>query len=214
MDFSHILKTSIPRKEKLVSFGFIKEGKKYCLKQLLDKDFSVQVIITGTQINADVTETATGEKYVILDMEETKGSFVNSIREKVTDLVENIRQECFVTTDLTATYIAWIEKEFGVKGEFPWKIYPDYEVFRCPNKKWFALVGHITFKNLGLQSDEKVYVVNLKSDAIPKVVDNTSVFPAWHMNKKSWITVLLTTVTDFDTLCSLTRQSYQLVQGI
>ena len=30
------------------------------------------------------------------------------------------------------------------------------------------------------------------------------------MNKKHWITVLLTRVTDFDRLCELTRRSYEL----
>lgn len=32
------------------------------------------------------------------------------------------------------------------------------------------------------------------------------------MNKKYWITVLLTAVTDFDKLCELTKKSYALVQ--
>ena len=36
---------------------------------------------------------------------------------------------------------------------------------------------------------------------------------AYHMNKKHWITVLLTGVTDFDMLCDLTRQSFELVNG-
>ena len=71
----------------------------------------------------------------------------------------------------------------------------------------------IGFKKLGIESDEPVWVVNLKADAekIPELVDSNTIFPAWHMNKKYWITVILTTITDFNQLCKLTERSFELV---
>ena len=48
-------------------------------------------------------------------------------------------------------------------------------------------------------------------DAISALVDKKSIFPAWHMNKKHWITVLLTAATDFNKLCELTQKSWELV---
>ena len=71
----------------------------------------------------------------------------------------------------------------------------------------------IKYKNLGLKSDDPVWVVNLKcsTDKISQVVDGKTIFNAWHMNKKHWITVLLTVRTDFELLCSLTMESYGLV---
>ena len=74
----------------------------------------------------------------------------------------------------------------------------------------------IKYKQLGVgSSDEDVWVVNMKHDAddISNVVDKHSIFPAWHMNKKHWITVLLTAVTDFEKLCALTQRSFELVSG-
>ena len=70
----------------------------------------------------------------------------------------------------------------------------------------------IKYKQLGLTGDESVWVVNMKacSTDIPNLVDRKSVFPAWHMNKKHWITVLLTAATDFEKLCKLTEKSYEL----
>ena len=69
-------------------------------------------------------------------------------------------------------------------------------------------------QNLGFASEEGVWAVNLKADPehIPLLVDHKSIFPAYHMNKKYWITILLTAVTDFENLCDLTRQSYTLVE--
>ncbi|MBQ7619491.1 MAG: MmcQ/YjbR family DNA-binding protein, partial [Treponema sp.] len=107
-------------------------------------------------------------------------------------------------------------------ADFPWaqeegaaKRYSDAAVFRCPNQKWFALVMEITYKNLGLANDKKVFVVNLKADPerVADLADKKTIFPAYHMNKKHWITVLLTSATDFDLLRSLTEQSRALVMG-
>lgn len=71
----------------------------------------------------------------------------------------------------------------------------------------------IKYRQLGLSSDEEVWVVNMKAsqDEISNLIDKKSIFPAWHMNKKHWITVLLTAVTDFEKLCELTEESWELV---
>ena len=71
---------------------------------------------------------------------------------------------------------------------------------------------NIKFKNLGFESEEPVWAVNLKAENVDSIADKKTVFPAYHMNKKYWITVLLTSVTDFDLLCSLTEKSYNLVK--
>ena len=71
----------------------------------------------------------------------------------------------------------------------------------------------VKYRQLGLSGDEEVRVVNIKADEneIQKLIDRKSIFPAWHMNKKHWITVLLTAATDFEKLCELTEKSYALV---
>lgn len=72
----------------------------------------------------------------------------------------------------------------------------------------------IKYKQLSLTGDEEVWVVNLKEDSeeIPSLIDKKSVFPAWHMSKKHWITVLLTAATDFNRLRVLTERSFNLVR--
>jgi len=104
------------------------------------------------------------------------------------------------------------------KSTFKSDAYADYAVFRCPNNKWFALLSHITYKNLGLKGDsvdDRIWAVNLKADPrdIPGLIDHTSIFPAFHMNKKHWITVVLTPVTDFQKLKELIKKSFDLVAG-
>ena len=76
----------------------------------------------------------------------------------------------------------------------------------------------IRLKSLGFESEESVWAVNLKdadssNSKIGTIVDNKTIFPAYHMNKKYWITVLLTAATDFQKLCVLTDRSFELVSG-
>ena len=107
----------------------------------------------------------------------------------------------------------FILEAYGVKPDHPWENIPDGAVFRHQsNNKWFALIMQIKFKNLGFESDEPVWAVNLKAENVEAITDKKSIFPAYHMNKKYWITVLLTAVTDFEKLCELTKKSFALVQ--
>ena len=48
-------------------------------------------------------------------------------------------------------------------------------------------------KTLRHEADEIVEVMNLKADPdlIPRLVQADGICPAWHMNKKHWISVLL-----------------------
>ena len=160
-------------------------------------------------------DSATSERYALFDMPNAHGAFIAALREEVQQIIDNIKSKCFETNDLKDDYIAWIKNQFGAEPDYPWPDDAPYSfVFRCPNEKWFALVMRIKYRQLGLNGDEEVWVVNIKAeqDTIPTLIDRKSIFPAWHMNKKHWITVLLTAATDFEKLCELTQKSYELVE--
>lgn len=224
MDYSYILHSAMPVVEKFEAFGFEKLNQgaqaEYVCTKSIDVDGSeFDVIIScrsGTSLTAQVFDKATGDRYSLFDMPGARGAFIGKMREQVQKLIDEFRTACFEEQDLHEKYISYLASHYGVQPDFPWDDSPDACVFRCPNSKWFALMMKIKYKQLGLGSgDEEVWVVNLKHDAddIPDVVDRRSIFPAWHMNKKHWITVLLTAVTDFEKLCELTQRSFELVGG-
>lgn len=215
MDFSHYLLSSLPLKERLLSFGFIESDNLLLLKRALNEDFYVLISISSSEFSAFVFETSTDEKYDLFDVPSAKGAFVGKIREQVSLLVRKIHNSCFQSSDLKSPYVEWIKNHLGIEGDYPWEDDSSSAVYRCKNGKWFALVMRIKFKNLGFSSDEPVWVVNLKTDAekIPELVDKKSIFPAWHMNKKYWITVILTPLTDFEKLKVLTLRSKELVES-
>ena len=217
MDYSYIFRSAKIKKDSLEATGFAtSDGATYTMSKAVSGGaFKADITLSlETQtLTVHLFDTATGEKYALFDMPSSHGAFVVSLREEVQQLIDEIKSKCFEISDQKDDYIAWIKNQFGAEPDYPWPDTPDYCVFRCPNKKWFALVMKIKYKQLGLTGDEEIWVVNMKAsqDAIPTLIDRKSIFPAWHMNKKHWITVLLTAATDFNKLCELTQKSWELV---
>jgi predicted DNA-binding protein (MmcQ/YjbR family) len=60
-------------------------------------------------------------------------------------------------------------------------------------RKWYALVMRVPRQKFGQKSDELVDVVNLKLpiDMFGSFGSSDGVYPAYHMNKLHWISVLL-----------------------
>ena len=61
------------------------------------------------------------------------------------------------------------------------------------NLKWYAIVMRVSRRKFGMNSDEIIDVVNLKLpiDMFGSFGASDGVYPAYHMNKLHWISVLL-----------------------
>lgn len=125
----------------------------------------------------------------------------------------------------TEDFGKFVMGEFGgVACDHPWKSNPTYTVYRHgDNRKWLALVFDATKEQLlrlkpkdnAVQEyvdGERIDVVNLKLDPemIDDVVKSPGIFPAFHMDRRHWITVLLDGTVDAKTLWPLVEISYTL----
>lgn len=105
-----------------------------------------------------------------------------------------------------------IAETYHTEAEVPWMQHPRYEVFRHDgNRKWFAVIMDIPKSKLGLQSEERMDVVNLKCDPllIGSLLSEKGFFPAYHMKKDSWITAALDSSIPNEKLAVLLDMSYQ-----
>ena len=61
------------------------------------------------------------------------------------------------------------------------------------NRKWYAIVMRVSRSKFGFDSDEVIDVVNLKlpTEMFGSFGASDGVYPAYHMNKLHWISVLL-----------------------
>ena len=83
---------------------------------------------------------------------------------------------------------------YGTQPDYPFDEDFETAVFRhSDNRKWFALSMQVSRRKLGLDSDETVDVVNLKlpTEMFGSFGAADGVYPAYHMNKLHWVSVIL-----------------------
>jgi len=109
--------------------------------------------------------------------------------------------------------IKYITEKYNTDKEYPWIKYPNYVVFRHQeNRKWFALIMDIPQNKLGLAGNEIIDVLNVKCDPIiiSSLREESGVYPAYHMNKASWITIALDGSVDNEKIKWLIDMSFEL----
>lgn len=110
----------------------------------------------------------------------------------------------------------YILENYNAETDFPWIKYPSYQVFRHKiGRKWFALVMEIPKNKLGLKSDEIIQVVNFKCESIliGSLRKEEGFYPAYHMNKDSWITAALDGSVPDDKIKMLLDMSFDMIDS-
>ena len=110
---------------------------------------------------------------------------------------------------------AYILNHYSTEADYPWADTPRAAVFRhVANRKWFALLMEVPLDKLGLAGTEKLDIVNFKCDPIliASLRGETGIFPAYHMNKASWITAALDGSVPAETIELLLDVSYELTK--
>lgn len=100
---------------------------------------------------------------------------------------------------------------YGVEPDYPFRGDDTSAVFRHPgNRKWFALVMNIPVQKLGLPTDARIDIVNMKCD--PLLIGSfrglSGLFPAYHMNRENWITAALDGSAEDEIIKTLLDLSY------
>ena len=109
--------------------------------------------------------------------------------------------------------IDFIKEYFAASPEYLFADDLNTAVFRhSDNRKWFAIIMNIPMKKFGLFGDKNVDIVNLKCDPLltGSLIKDGGVFPAYHMNKEKWISVLLDGSVEDDKIKWLVELSFQL----
>ncbi len=110
----------------------------------------------------------------------------------------------------------YIADTYGVNADYPWMDKPEFAVYRHKSsKKWFGVIMTIPASKLGLEGDYNVDVINLKCDPllIGSLHKEKGIFPAYHMNKAYWISVLLDGSADDETIEWLLNLSFDLTKN-
>lgn len=116
---------------------------------------------------------------------------------------------------MTEAVIKYVNEKYGVTPEFLWENDFDDGVLRHPDtKKWFGIIMMNTRRSvLGLSGEGRVDIINVKADPllIERLIDGKGYLPAYHMNKRHWITLLLDGSVDEKALFALVDISYDMI---
>ena len=83
---------------------------------------------------------------------------------------------------------------YGTSPDYPFEGDFETAVFRhSGSRKWYAIVMRVSRRKFGFDSDEIIDVVNLKlpTEMFGSFGASDGVYPAYHMNKLHWVSVLL-----------------------
>lgn len=185
------------RFNKLAAYGFKKNGDDYYLEvPLKSANFLAKIRISSAgKVSGNVFDLDTGEEYLLLRVESNTGSFSAAVKAEYRAILQDIAGKCFVKAQADRIKDE-IKARYGDEPDFPFKKFPDYAVFRNPqNRKWYGLLMAVPLGKLtGDEKDQQeVAVLNLKlaEEKLPALLKKADFFPAYHMNKQNWLSVLL-----------------------
>ena len=108
-------------------------------------------------------------------------------------------------------FLEYCLNTYGTSPDYPFDEDFETAVLRhVDNRKWFALSMQVSRRKFGFDSDEVIDVVNLKlpTEMFGSFGAADGVYPAYHMNKLHWISVLLLDAPD-DVVQFLTNVSFE-----
>ena len=209
-------------KEKLLKFGFKSQGQNLIFKtKILDDQFELTCIVkTCEEFETKFIDMVSGDLYTLHLVDSAEGTFVGNVREAYDEVLTRIAEECCDDTYFVypqANRIAdLIRIKYNDMPEFLWEKFPGNAIFRNPDSgKWYALILPVDKSKFydGESGEVEILGIKLNKDKISELLQHKGFYPAYHMNKKSWITIILDNTVDDKTIMDLIEESHKLSAG-
>ena len=110
-------------------------------------------------------------------------------------------------------FLEYCLNTYGTSPDYPFDEDFETAVLRhADNRKWYALVMRVSRRKFGFDSDEVIDVVNLKlpTEMFGSFVTSDGVYPAYHMNKAHWNTIVLDGSVPVEDIQNMLAESWRL----
>ena len=211
-----IFKTYQFNSKKAKEYGFVeKQGVWTYSSTILQGDFLMKITVEDSDLTFQVFDQETGELYPQVHMESMRGTFVGTVREACLEALYGIRKACFEVQEFlcpqTKRIMALVQEKYGNQLEYLWEKSPDTAVLRHEdNQKWYAILMRIPWDRLDKGREGLVEAVNLKHDCVADLLSQKGIYPAFHMNKRYWISLALDDSLSDDEVLDLLEISWNL----
>ena len=202
--------------KKAKEYGFVEnQGVWTYSSTILQGDFLMIVTVEGGILGFQVYDQETGDLYPQVHMESMRGTFVGSVREACLEVLYEIRKACFEVQEFlcpqTKRIMTRVQDKYGNQLEYLWEKSPDTAVLRHENnQKWYVVLMRISWDKLEKGREGLVEAVNLKHDQVSDLLVKKGIYPAFHMNKRYWISVPLDDSLSDEEMLELIEKSWNL----
>lgn len=195
-------------------WGF-ENGQARCV--LIEGEFELGMTLSDQELELVVYDLAMEEPYTLFEVASASGALVTALRQQVDEIINRILGQQVQDNPLVERLVDHVATTYGLAPAHPFKRHPEIIGFKVRTvDKLFGIFLPVDYCRLDKTSTrtDQVLVLNLKGqpDHILERIDKCRYFPAYHMNKKHWFSVLLDAQTDWDQLISLLAESYRLVK--
>lgn len=195
-----------PDPDALRAYGFrtSAEGHNYS-ETFLEGQFRADIRITEEgMVHGQVIDLESGEEYAAVHMRSRRGAYVAQVRAAYETVLQNIADACFIREPYlypqTQRIVNYFAETYSEPPDHPFTKWPAYSVLRNPeNRKWYGIIMPLRRSALtgdseaDADTDPIVEVLNVKvvPETIPSLLQQTGIFPVYHMNRKHWVSIVL-----------------------
>ena len=200
--------------KKAKEYGFVEnQGVWTFSSTILQGDFLMIVTVVDGVLGLQVYDQETGDLYPQVHMKSMRGTFVGSVREACLEVLYDIRKACFEVQEFlclqTKRIMTLVQENYKDQLEYLWEKSPDTAVLRHDdNQKWYAVLMKISWEKLDKSREGQVEVVNLKHDQVADLLVEKGIYPAFHMNKRYWISLPLDDTLSDEQIVKLFERSW------
>lgn len=209
---SNFFKRMAPDFRSFPDYGFTHDetGWHYSAKFLND-EFRADITVSDHgEVSGRVVDLDMDEEYLPLRVPRETGKFVGQVREEYSNLLGDIADNCFYVlpflTPQANRIAARVLDKWGEGVDHPFSKFPGYGAFRNHDtRKMYGLVMNVSRSKLKQKDGapaapaatragkEEIEVVNVKvaPQRLDDFLEEPGIYPAYHMNKKSWVSVIL-----------------------
>lgn len=207
--------------DKLQTYGFKESDGAYRFSQKIMKgDFCLEITISDGKLDYQVFDCDTDDAYLQVKMEQVTGEFVGQVREACQEVLLAIRQHCFDEVgflyEQSKRLRDYAAEVYQGKIEYLWekssrKSSTKAGVFRHQNsKKWYGAFLTTDWSKFEAERSGAIEVLNVKNDHVAELIQKKGIYPAFHMNKKYWLSLPLDDSLSDQEIFDLLAVSYQL----
>lgn len=205
--------------EKLACYGFEKSGGGYArTSPVLGGQFELKLYADGGgKLWSQLTDAASDEEYVLHLVPSAQGEFVGSVKAAYNSAINEFFENCCETdvfrSPSSRAAIEYARKTYGDELEFLWEKLPEAAVLRRKDtQSWYAVLLTVPRNKIGFGTGETAEIIDLRisPEKLAATLDGKKYLPAYHMNKKSWLTVVLDGSVPDGELCGRIDDSYKL----